>query len=317
MRGSPRGFGRLGDCCETVAGRVRGLPVKDTWTVRRVASWMSSDFEARGIESARLDADLLLAHALGCDRVQLYLDLDRPLTDAERGRVRELVGRRRDREPVAYILGRREFFGRRFAVTSDVLIPRPDTETLVEAALARLSEDAEGLVVDLCTGSGIVGITLALERPGIRVALCDVSASALAIAKLNAEAHGIGARVDIFVGDLFEALPTDAPLASLVTVNPPYVAETERDTLAPEIRQHEPPIALFAGSDGLDVLRKLAEAVPERLSPGGRFMTEVGMGQAPSVTASLTARGLIDVAVHRDLAGIERVVEGTRPPDGT
>ena len=194
--------------------------MSDNWTIRRIAQWMTSDFEGRGIESARLDADLLLAHALRCSRVQLYMDLDRPLSTEERARIRELVGRRRLREPVAYILGVREFFGREFAVSPSVLVPRPDTETLVEAGLDVLGADASGPVIDLCTGSGIVGVTLALERSRLRVALCDTSTDALAVAEANAERHHVSDRVECFRGDLFDALPPQFGSVPLVHRQP-------------------------------------------------------------------------------------------------
>ena len=173
-----------------------------TWTVRDVIDWSAEDFAARQIDSPRLDAELLVAKALGTDRVGLYLDLDRPLVDGERAAVRALVTRRRTREPVAYILGYRDFFGRRFSVSDAVLIPRPDTETLVERALALIPEEVACRVLDVGTGSGAVGLTLAAERPLVDLTATDVSAAALDVARTNAEALGVGDRVTFQEADI-------------------------------------------------------------------------------------------------------------------
>lgn len=262
------------------------------------------------METARLDAELILAHALGVARVGLYLDMDRPLGPEELGAIRALVKRRRDREPVAYILGHREFYGRSFEVGPAVLVPRPDTETLVERALADLPDGAR--VLDLCTGSGIVAITLAAERPDVRVEGTDLSPDALLVARRNADRLGVADRCTWLEGDLFEALPPDRTY-HLVTANPPYIAEPDYETLQPEITRWEPRVALAAGAEGLDVLRRIAAGVQERLEPGGRVLVEVGQGQARAVERSFVEAGLDPVASHRDLGGVDRVVEGRRP----
>ncbi|MFW6051334.1 MAG: peptide chain release factor N(5)-glutamine methyltransferase [Myxococcota bacterium] len=282
--------------------------MSETWSIRRVLDWTARDFAARGIDTARLDAELLVAHALGLERVGLYLDLDRPLQPAERERIRALVKRRRDREPVAYILGRREFYGRTFEVGPAVLVPRPDTETLVEHALARPT--GENRVLDLCTGSGIVAITLAAEREDLRVDATDLSEEALAVARRNAERHGVADRIEWLAGDLFQALPPDRRYA-LITANPPYIAEGDFASLEPEVARWEPRIALAGGSEGLDVVQRIARGAGERLVPGGRVLVEVGAGQAPEVARLFEEAGLVHAATHRDIAGIERVVEAT------
>lgn len=285
--------------------------MSEPWTIRRVVKWSSDDFAGRGIESARLDAELLVAHALGLDRVKLYMDLDRPLTPDELARIRELVVRRRKREPIAYILGRREFYGRSFEVTPAVLVPRPDTETLIERALELLPEDATGPALDLCTGSGCIAITLAAERGALVVDATDLSEEALAIAQKNAASLGVAERVSLHRGDLFAALPAPREYA-LIACNPPYIPEGERDTLAADVAQYEPGLALFAGGDGLDVLRRLCAEALRWLAPGGTILIEVGAGQAPSVIALLEAAGLGEARAHRDLGGHERVVEARR-----
>ncbi len=292
--------------------RAIGARVEQAWTIRRVLAWTTENFKERGIESARLDAELLVAHALGLTRVALYMDLDRPLTDEERVAIRDLVKRRRQHEPVAYILGAKEFWGRSFSVSPAVLIPRPDTETVIEPALELLPADAAGRALDLCTGSGIIGLTLAAERPGLTVDLTDLSPEALAVARTNAEALGVAARARFFEGDLFAPLEQDAQYL-LIASNPPYIPDGEIATLPPDVRDHEPRLALAAGAEGMDVHRRSAAEAGRFLGPGGTLLVEVGAGQAPALEALLASQDWVEAtARHRDLGGIERVVEARR-----
>ena len=274
-------------------------------------AWMQADFERRGIFSARLEADLLVAHALGVKRIALFLDPERPLIESELLRIRELVARRRAREPIAYILGEREFYGRRFRVTRDVLIPRPDTETLVDEAKRFLKESAlEGGVLDVCTGSGAIGVTLAAECPEREFVLSDVSAEALAVAQQNASELGVAARVTLRRGDLFEVL-ADGERFACITINPPYIGAHELPGLEADVREFEPHLALDAGSDALSFYRRIARGVGAHLVPGGLLLVEVGMGQATEVRGLLEDARLQDVRAARDLGGIERVVAGS------
>jgi release factor glutamine methyltransferase len=276
-----------------------------TWTIRDVLEWAAQDFAARGIESPRLDAELLVAKALETDRVGLYLDLNRPLVDQERNAIRPLVARRRDREPVAYILGHRDFWGRRFEVTPDVLIPRPDTETLVEHALECIPEDAGCRVLDVGTGSGAIAVTIAAERPLARVTATDISDAALKVASQNAETLAVASRIrferaDLLCGD---------ERYDIIVSNPPYIAQAEIAGLQPEVREHEPLSALEAGEDGLDVVRALLAAGVTATDAGAQMLIEVGIGQAPSVVALASEHSEWEsVAVHLDLNRIERVV---------
>ena len=281
----------------------------EAWTVRRIVAWMQADFERRGIDNARLDADLLVAFALGVKRIVLFMDPDRPLIESELTKIRALVERRRAREPIAYILGEREFYGRPFAVSGDVLIPRPDTEALVEAALGFLKAAPEGGVLDLCTGSGAVAITLAAELKERAVVASDMSAAALAIAAKNAERHAVS--VELREGDLFAVLRANERFAC-ITVNPPYIGSAELATLQPEVRSFEPRLALDAGSDALSFYRRIAAQASAHLIEGGALFVEVGIGQAAEVRALFEAHGLSDVKSARDLAGIERVVSGVK-----
>lgn len=280
-------------------------PKTEVWTIRRVMQWMEGDFAAKGIDTARLDAELLLADALGIERIQLYLDLERPLRDGELKDVKERVRRRRDREPVAYILGERGFWGRMFEVGPAVLIPRPDTETLIERALKVVKPATR--VLDLCTGSGCIAITLAAERPELEVHATDLSPDALEIARKNAAKHEV--EVAFYEGDLF----ADAPGSfGLITANPPYVTQAELSTLDDDVAKYEPTLALVSGETGFELIEKIVDQVGPRLETAGRLLMEVGDGQAEQVATLFEQAGLVDVQTHRDLGKIERVVEGTK-----
>jgi release factor glutamine methyltransferase len=271
-------------------------------TVREALDSALIALTASGCDSPRLDAELLLADAMGVSRAAIVAGPERGLEPAHARRFQDHARRRAQREPVAYILGRKGFRRLELAVDARVLVPRPETEHLVEAALG-LPEGAR--VVDVGTGSGAVALALADERPDLRVLGTDSSAGALAVARANAAALGL--EVEFLEGDLLA--PVDGPVDAVVS-NPPYVREAERLALAPEILRFEPPEALFAGPDGLDVLRRLA---PAASASGARFAAfEVGAGQAPAVAELLRAAGFAEVETARDLAGIERVVIGRR-----
>jgi len=271
--------------------------------------WATDDFRARGTDSPRLDAELLLARAIGATRIQLIIDAKRMLTESELARMRELVRRRRAREPMAYILGEREFYGRPFRVDRRVLVPRPDTEALVDVALERTRSVSMSMrALDLCTGSGCVAVTLARERPTSYVVAADLSDDALTVARENALRLG-AYNVAFRRGDLFGAVDA-AWRFDVVTANPPYIPAGEIDALQPEIRDHEPRLALDGGGDGLDVLRRIVAQAPVHLAPGGVLAVEVGDGEAPAVRTLFEHAGLSDVEVRRDYGRIERVVSG-------
>ncbi len=285
------------------------------WTVLELLRWTTDHFAARGIDTPRLDAECLLAHALASERLRLYLDHDKPVLEEERARFRALVRRRADeRVPVAQLTGRREFWSLSLRVTPDVLVPRPETETLVEVALQLLpARDGEAALLDVGTGSGAVALALAHERPRARVTATDLSEAALAVAKDNAEALGLASRVRLLVGDGFA--PVAGERFDLVVSNPPYVPEGEAASLAPELA-HEPALALFAGPDGTALLRRLVHDAPQALRPGGALALEVGPGQADDVTEWLREAGFREPRIHRDLEGRPRVVAGRWPGDG-
>jgi release factor glutamine methyltransferase len=284
--------------------------MSEVWTLRRIVRWITDDLSARGIASPRLDAELIVAHALGVDRVKIYLDLERPLTPPELAAIRGLVARRRKREPMAYLRGRREFYGRDMIVSPDVLVPRPETETLVERALEWFAKDSTGRVLDLCTGSGCIVATLLAERPTWTGVGTDLSAAALAIARQNLERHGVSERAALHEGDLFAALPADTASFDLLVSNPPYLADAERAGLEPDVRDYEPAMALFAPEEGLAFVRRIAEGAARVLVPGGRLLVEIGAGQGSAAASLFSRAGLEEVVVRSDLGGRDRVVEG-------
>lgn len=284
---------------------------RQSWTVLELLRWTTEHFASRGIDTARLDAECLLAHALGIERLQLYLDFEKPVLAGERAVFRELVRRRGgDRVPVAQLLGEKEFWSLRLRVTPDVLVPRPETETLVAAALDLLSPVAGGVgtgprILEVGTGSGNVAVALASERPEAVITATDISPEALKLAQENAETHAVAERIRFLEGDGLE--PVGGETFDLLVSNPPYVAETARDRLPPEL-SHEPPGALFSGPDGLALLRRLIREAPRVLAPGGGLALEHAPDQSPALVAACRQAGFEQVVTRADLAGRLRVV---------
>ncbi len=301
------------------------MPDRGPTTVLEVLEATTGWLKRRGVDSPRLDAELMMAHVLDLERLQLYVQFDRPLTGEERAALRELVRRRGEREPVAQILGSKEFHSLAFATPANVLIPRPDTELLAELAIEAVpgadGEDDPPLVLDLGSGSGALAVTIAVHSDA-RVLAVDLSPDAIAATRANAKRHGVAERVGVVRSDWYERLPDRfvGGIDVLVT-NPPYVSAEEYEGLAPEIRGYEPREALVAPGGTLDAYRRIAAGFDRWLAPGAAVFVEVGMGQAEAVQGILADAGLTDLARHEDLAGIERVVGGrfrpTPPPDPT
>ncbi len=285
--------------------------MSETWTIRKVLTWTTQHFEKRQVDSPRLTAEILLAHVLKADRVRLYVDLDRPLSKEELAAYRALIERRMGGEPTQYLTGVKEFYNRPFKVDARVLVPRPETELLVEAALHALPKDTPSRALDVCTGSGCIAISLAAERPQASVLATDLSPDACALARENAEALGVGARVTILQGDLFAPVPEDARF-SLIVSNPPYIATGEIPTLSAEVRR-EPSLALDGGSDGLVVLRRVILGARRFLRPGGLLALELGETQGSAVRELLQAAGFEDARVEKDLERRDRMAFGTQP----
>ncbi|MDT8419183.1 MAG: peptide chain release factor N(5)-glutamine methyltransferase [Desulfuromonadales bacterium] len=279
--------------------------MSESWTLLKLLDWTSEYFAGKGIDNPRLDAQLLLAHVLEVDRVGLYLNFDRPLTTTELDVIRPLVKRRGQREPLQYLTGRAEFWSLVFEVTPAVLIPRADTEILVEEALSRAGE--QGCLLDVGTGSGAVVVSLATELSGWRMTGLDISAEALAVAAQNIARHNVAELVDLHQGDLAQ-LPEGR--YDLIVSNPPYIAQAEWDGLMPEVRCFEPRAALLAEGNGLDCYRKLAAQAGGHLKPGGWLLVEIGHQQSEAVRELFAAAGLTEIFVRHDYADRPRVVGG-------
>ncbi len=286
------------------------------WTIGKLLDWTRGHFDAKGVEDARLCAELLLAHALGCEKIHLYARFHEEPTAEQRTAFRELVKKAAEHYPIAYLIGRREFYSLDFDVTPAVLIPRPETEQIVELVLDRCKQiDAARIdVLDLGTGSGCLAITLAKREPRIRVMATDVSAPALAVSQTNANKHGVTERVECIESDIFSSLNGQAASGfDFIVSNPPYVALRERETLPRNVRDYEPESALFAGEDGLDFYRALAAPLGDYLRPGGHCFLEIGEDQTDEVTRLMTKDDRVaSVAAHKDLAGTPRVLEFER-----
>ncbi|MFZ9933765.1 MAG: peptide chain release factor N(5)-glutamine methyltransferase [Chthoniobacterales bacterium] len=260
----------------------------------------------RGVENPRLNAEHLLAHALGLKRMELYLQFDRALTESERAPLRDLVKRRGAREPLQHVLGSAEFHGRSFISDKRALVPRPETEQLVELALDIAKTKSASAILDIGTGSGVIALTIALALPSAAVHAADLSAEALALAAENAARHGLTGRVTFHQTDL---LPPGETKFDLIIANLPYIPADEIPSLSPEVR-HDPVSALDGGTDGLDLIRRLIDTAPPRLAPGGALLLEIGTGQADAVNTCLSERKFRDISVSCDYQNIPRFAVG-------
>ncbi|MDY0166934.1 MAG: peptide chain release factor N(5)-glutamine methyltransferase [Thermoguttaceae bacterium] len=285
------------------------------WTIGRLLQWTTEYLPSHGSESPRLDAEVLLAHALSRPRIALYTAFDEVPPDDARGVFRDLVRRRAEGVPVAYLVGYREFYSLRFEVTSDVLIPRPETEHLVVALLdlARTHSEVPPLeICDVGTGSGIIAVCAAKHLPGARVLATDRSAAALAVARANARSHGVADRIAFAEGDLLNGVAA-GPRFDFIVSNPPYVATAEFDRLARDVREHEPRKALLAGDRGTEVIERLVPQAAERLKPGGHLLIEISPMIHDAVCGILRAvPGLRLGNTIKDLARLPRVVHACK-----
>ncbi len=312
----------------------------ESWSIGRLLQWTADYLRGHGSESPRLDAEVLLAETLACQRIDLYTRFEETPGEEVRAAFRELVRRRAEGTPVAYLVGRREFYSLSFRVTPDVLIPRPETELLVVAVLD-LAKKLSGIspfprgegqgvrgiaatgpnvtqvnkitaIADLGTGSGIIAVCLARHLPECRVTAADVSPAALAVAADNAQQHGVADRVELVESDLFAAVPADRRF-DVVVSNPPYVAQAEMAGLPAEVKNFEPQGALLAGPRGTEVIEKLIPQAAERLRPGGHLLMEVSPTIHDAVRGLLEADGRFEAAATiKDLARLPRVVQGRK-----
>jgi release factor glutamine methyltransferase len=286
------------------------MPESPPWTLLRLVQWTTGYFTEQGIDSARSEAEILLAHSLGLRRIDLYLNHDQPLDKSELARFKALIKRRLAKEPLAYITGKREFWSLELAVSPSVLIPRPETECLVAAVLPFLDEAKNPLkrVIDLGTGSGAIVIALAREHPRHSYTAMDRSLAALAIARQNARSHEVDHRIQWFCGSWADALIPHGKSFDLIVSNPPYIRSGDMDTLQPEIQNYEPVLALDGSPDGLTCLRRIIESACRLLRPGGLLVLEMGWDQADDVRAIAQGVGCYAaVRIVKDDSGLDRV----------
>ena len=287
------------------------------WRVVDLLDWTVGYFQQHGIPNPRLDAEVLLAHLLEKTRLQLYLHFEMPVFQEHLTPLRELIKKRIAHTPVSYLTNRKEFMSLDFYVDERVLIPRPETEQLVETILTTKTENPQRLL-ELGTGSGVIATSLALQQPEWEIVATDISEPALTVAQKNAETHACTEQIKFLSGDLFEpieAINTNGNTRfDWIVCNPPYVKNTERDTLSPDVRDHEPEIALFAGDDGLVIIRRLIAEAPKHLAPGGKLIFEIGERQADTVQALIDAESTYcTYELFKDYAEKERIVLASVP----
>jgi release factor glutamine methyltransferase len=285
----------------------------DVWTILKLLNWATAHFKTHHFDQPRSDVEILLSHALGLNRVDLYIQYDRPLNTTELAAFKTLVKRRLQREPVAYIVGEKGFWSLDFQVTPDVLIPRPETERLVEAALEVIPStvsESPFTILDLGTGSGTILLALAHERPGHRFFGIDSSYSAVHLARKNAIRNGLESSVAFFQGHWCDALRPDKRSFHIIVTNPPYVDHGTMKTLSPEISHFEPLEALDGGKDGLDAIRLIVGQAASHLKPAGWLMVEIGFDQwGPVQQLFAESKAYEEVSVIKDYNGVDRVVK--------
>lgn len=287
---------------------------KEAWTTRKLLDWLRGALKDKGIDDARLCAELLVAHVIGCERLRLYMEADRPATPEELARLRDLAKRALNHEPVQYLVGEWSFYGINLKTDKRALIPRPESQTLVDQAVAAI-KDIEGrqpLVADVCTGSGCIAIAIASQAPTATLHACDIDADALALAGENIERTNLADRITTYQGDLLAALPKGEPYDAIVA-NPPYIPDAEWEAVAPNVKDHEPALALRGGKDGLDLVRPIIDQAAARLRTGGILAIEIATSTAEAALALLKADGrFANSRVVRDFAGRPRVVTAQR-----
>lgn len=281
------------------------------WTSRQLLAWTTNYLASKGVEDARLSAEMLLAHVLGVPRIKLYTDLDRPASELERVAFRGLVERAARHEPVDYLVGRAPFFSLSLRVTRDVLIPRPSTETLVEHVIQHCRRTPgfhAPVIADIGTGSGAIAIVLAKHVPNSRVIATDVSPAALAVARQNAEEQGVADRVEFLEGELLAPLRQRSMHVRYLVSNPPYISDEEWEAVAPNVKDYEPQAALRGGVDGLKFIRPLIAGAHEWLERPGQLVIEIGAAQKDAVLQLAAEAGFTNVRVLADHEGLPRVL---------
>lgn len=290
----------------------------ESWTIQKLLNWVTEYFTGKGVDSPRLSAEWLLSYALGLKRIELYTQFGRVVGQEQLSQLHELVKRAGVHEPIAYLTGKKEFYSLEFEITKDCLIPRPETELLVERAIEFLrTRNGEQFICDLCTGCGCVAVAIARNFANCRIVATDISDAALAVAEKNVARHGLMNRIKLLQGDLFE--PVIAGLGpakfDLIVCNPPYVSEPDYEKLAPNVKDFEPKSALTAGQDGLDIIKKIIAQTGRHLKPTGTLMLEIGNEQGNAVRSLLETAGYFgDVKIDKDYSNLDRLVIAVTKP---
>ena len=279
---------------------------KDVWTINSLLNWTVNYFKSKNIQSARLDAEVLLSHVLRQERIYLYVHFDEPMEQNELSKFREYVKKRAQHVPIAYIIGEREFMGLPFKVTKDTLIPRPDTEILVENVLNNVDKDKEIEIVDIGTGSGAIILSLLVNLPNAQGKTVDISSKAIEVAKENAVNLQVNDRCEFFVGDLFA--PLNGNKFDLIVSNPPYIPQKDIATLEDDVKEYEPVSALTDGGDGLSYYRRLLSEGKAYIKENGFIALEIGIYQSNDVKQIAMDNGWKNIKIIKDYAGIDRVV---------
>jgi release factor glutamine methyltransferase len=283
----------------------------DTWTIQKLLNWITEYLTTKGIEAPRFSAELLLSHVLGLKRIELYTHFNRGVTAEQLDQLRDLVERAGQYEPVAYLTGKTEFYSLELEITRDCMIPRPETELLVQRAIEFLrTRDDTQFVLDLCTGSGCIAVAIARNFAGAHIIATDVCDKALAVAAHNVEKHQLTEQIRLLAGDLFDPVirQLDVDTFDLIVCNPPYVSNAEYEDLADNVKEYEPRLALHAGTDGLDVYRRIAERIDQFLKPGAALMLEIGYAQGPAVRELLEGTGVLTgIAIDKDFHNNDRI----------
>ena len=292
------------------------MSAMEIWTIKKLLEWVTGYFEEKGVDAPRLSAELLLCHVVGLERIQLYTLYDRVVDGQPLAQLRALVKRASEHEPIAYLVGRCEFYSLPLTITPDCLIPRPETENLVEKAISFLrSRSGAQHVLDLCTGSGCIAAAIAKNVTDVQVVATDISDAALKVAAENIEKLKLGDTVKLLCGDLFDPIidGLDDGRFDVVVSNPPYVSKAEYDELDKNVKEYEPPGALLAGADGLDVYKRITEKVDDFLRPDGALMMEIGYAQGPAVGDLLEKAGVFKaVTIEKDFANNDRIAIATK-----
>ena len=284
----------------------------ETWTIQKLLNWVTGYFTDKGVDAPRLSAELLLSYVLGLKRIELYTQYDQPVAKPQLDELRALVKRAGGHEPVAYLIGRTEFYSLELNITGDCMIPRPETELLVQRAIEFLrTRHGTQFVCDLCTGSGCIAVAIAKNCPEARVIATDISAVALEVAAQNVDKHQLAERITFLQGDLFEPLvrPLDVEQFDLIVCNPPYISAAEYEVLEKNVKDYEPRIALYAGDDGLDIYRRIIERADQFLKSGAGLMLEIGYAQGPAVRELLEhASAFSEIKIEKDVHNNDRIV---------